>query len=396
MRMLFAVQRYGHEVAGGAERACRELASELAGRGHEVEVLTSRATSYASWENSYPPGTVEIDGVKVHRLSTARSRDERVFGPLDGRVAWGQPPVPLYLQEEWMRQQGPDLPELPGWLARRAASYDVAAFFCYLYPTAWAGLPVAAARTPTVFHPLAHDEPMLALPLYETAFRSAAAFAFLTDEEQELVERTFRPRQPSEVIGTGFDLDVTGDGARFRAMHGLSADDPYLLFIGRIDPSKGAFELLDYFRTLKVRHPGPLRLVFLGEGVHPIEGQDDMVVTGFVDEQTKRDAIDGSVAVVVPSFFESLSMALIEAWIQRRPALVQGRCAVLAGQAARSGGAIPYSGFAEFEAAVELVSSAPGLADALAAAGRSYVEHRYRWDLVLDRYENLLERTVAG
>ena len=46
-------------------------------------------------------------------------------------------------------------------------------------------------------------------------------------------------------------------------------------------------------------------------------------------------------------------MVLTESFAQRRPALVQRRCAVLEGHARRSGGALPYSGFAEFEAAVD-------------------------------------------
>jgi glycosyltransferase involved in cell wall biosynthesis len=65
------------------------------------------------------------------------------------------------------------------------------------------------------------------------------------------------------------------------------------------------------------------------------------------------------------------------------------------GEARRSGGAIPYSGFAEFEAAVDLLVDAPGLATALGDAGRGYVELRYGWDDVLARYEWFLEDTMA-
>jgi glycosyltransferase involved in cell wall biosynthesis len=40
----------------------------------------------------------------------------------------------------------------------------------------------------------------------------------------------------------------------------------------------------------------------------------------------------GSRAFVHPSPYESLSMALLEAWKVGRPALVNGRCDVLRGQ----------------------------------------------------------------
>ena len=117
-------------------------------------------------------------------------------------------------------------------------------------------------------------------------------------------------------------------------------------------------------------------------------------MTGAVDEATKEAAIAGCLALVQPSYFESLSMVLLEAWAHRRPALVQGRCDVLVGQARRSGGAIPYTGFAEFEAAVDLVSS-PGLGTELGVAGRPFVEERYGWDDVLSRYERFLDDVVA-
>jgi glycosyltransferase involved in cell wall biosynthesis len=121
-----------------------------------------------------------------------------------------------------------------------------------------------------------------------------------------------------------------------------------------------------------------------------------VVVTGFVDEQTKRSAIAGATALVQPSYFESFSMVVTEAWAQSRPVLVQGRCAVLEGHARRSHGGIPYCGFAEFEVAVETLAGSPALATALGEAGRRYVEDHYSWDRVLERYEDLLQRAAAS
>ena len=54
-----------------------------------------------------------------------------------------------------------------------------------------------------------------------------------------------------------------------------------------------------------------------------------------------------------------------------------------------------YSGFAEFEAALDLLTESPDLGDALGRAGRAHVEREYAWPTVLARYEGLL-REVAG
>ena len=395
MRLLYVVQRYGREVAGGAERHCRQFATRLARQGHEVEVVTTCARSYLDWANEYEPGTSEVDWVVVHRLPTGKLRDLDLFGPLNGRVTWGEKPVALHVQEEWMRAQGPDVPELVPWLDAHATGYDAVIFFTYLYATTRYGLPRVAGRVPTVLHPTAHDEPPLSLPLFDAVFRLPDAFAFSTVEEEKLVRGRFRVGQPSSVVGIGFDLDVVGDGAAFRRDNGLG-DDPYLVYVGRVDPAKGSKELFSFFAAYKERHPGPLRLVVVGEPVELPPAHPDVVVTGFVEERVKRDAVDGALAFVHPSYFESFSMVLAEAWAQSRPAVVQGRCAVLEGQARRSGGAIPYRGYAEFEAAVDLVTSDPALAAGLGRAGRRYVEDNFAWDVVLERYEALLAGVTAG
>lgn len=392
MRLLFVVQRYGHEVAGGAELHCRQFATILAQRGHEVEALTSTAVSYVDWANFYNEGEEWLDGVLVNRLPVAHAREDAVFGPLDRRVPWGVAPSPLYLQEEWMKAQGPLVPGIAPWLHERAHTFDAVIFFTYLYYTTWIGLPAAAGRTATVLHPTAHREPMIELSLYKPMFHLPDAFAFSTDEERDMVVDLFGVTQRSSIIGVGTELDVAGNGQRFRNEHAIG-DDPYLLFAGRVDPGKGSDEIYDFFVAYKERRPGQLKLVVVGDPVKPLPPHPDVVVTGFVPDGTKNDAMAGAAALVQPSYFESFSMVLMEAWAHSLPALVQGHCDVLAGHARRSGGGIPYQGYAEFEAAVDMLLESPDLTRQLGRAGRNYVESRYSWDAVMGRYESLL-RTV--
>ena len=395
MRPLFVVQRYGPQVPGGAEYTARVFAEHLAGRGHDVHVLTSCAVSYSTWANELAPGTSVEAGVTVHRLPVDRQRDDRLFVPLNTRTAWGAKPVPLHMQREWMLAQGPHLPDLVPWLLEHAAGYDTTSFFTYLYFTTWAGLPAAASvAVPTVLHPNAHDEPPLYLPLFDTRLHLPTVFSFWVEEEEDLVRRRFGVTQPSTVTGIGFDLDVPVDVEAFRATAGVG-DRPYLVYVGRVEAGKGSLELLDWFRTYKRRRPGPLALVLVGyQPPGELPDDPDILSTGYVDDATKESAMAGAVALAVPSYFESFSQVLCEAWVHRRPALVQGRCEVLAGQARRSGGAFAYEGYAEFETALDLLVGDPGLAGRMGDAGRAYVERRYSWDACLDRYESLLRLAV--
>ena len=394
MRILFVVQRYGDEVAGGAEAACRELARRLAARGHEVEALTSCALSYVDWANHFAPGPSVVDGVTVHRLPVVRPRQHRFFGPLHGRTIAGRGPKPMFVQAEWMRAQGPHLRGLVPWLEERAAGFDVVVFVTYLYATTWMGLPVAAGLAPTVLLPAAHDEPPFWLELFDLEFRLPTAFAFLTEEEQALVWRRTHVQRPSSVIGLGVDLDAAGDGQRFRQAYGLG-DRPYLLYVGRLDPGKGSDELYAHFTAYTARNPARgVALVVVGDPVKPMPAHPDVITTGFVPEQVKLDAIAGCLALVMPSYFESFSLVLAEAWAQSKPAIVNGHCEVLVGQARRSGGGLPYCGFAEFEAAVDKLLPNAQLCWELGFRGRRYVANRYPWDTVLDHTELLLETTA--
>jgi glycosyltransferase involved in cell wall biosynthesis len=400
MRILYVVQRYGEQIAGGSEQHARAFAERMVGRGHSVTALTTCASSYVDWGNTLQPGWTSCNGVSVYRALVATARNPHLFGSFNARMSSAPGLRPLALQRDWMQMQGPYAPDIVPWLRRHVRAFDVVVFVTYLYWTSWAGLRQCAGAVPTVLHSTAHDEPPLRMSIFEEVFRAPDELVFLTPEEGDLVHERFPGSPPGEVIGIGMETTQPGDSDAFRQRFQLGTS-PYLLYVGRIDPSKGAAELIDYFVGYKNRNPtardaDELRLVLLGEKLVDVPDRPDIVVTGFVDEPTRDGALAGALALVHPSYFESFAMVLTEAFAQRRPALVQGRCAVLLGHAHRSGGALPYTGFVEFEAAVDALVRAPELGDALGRAGRSYVEREYDWEVILDRYERVLERVAAG
>ena len=391
MRILYVVQRYGETIVGGSEAACRQFAEHLVSRGHEVDVLTSCAHDYVDWADEFEPGTQMVNGVTVHRLPVVRPRDADRFGRLHSWMMHRPFSAPLFEQQRWSSLMGPELQGQRTWLFERAHTYDVVVFMTYLYTTTTQGLPMVAGRAPTILQPTAHDEPPAYVSLYQSVFRQPDAFLFFTPEEREVVERLYKVDIHGHTIGIGLDSGVErGQGRRFRDRHGLG-DDPYLVYVGRLDQSKGVGELLGYFDAYKRRNGGNLKLVLAGSGPIGIPDRDDIIGTGFLGEQEKRDVIAGSLALVQPSYFESFSIVLCEAWVEGRPALVQGKSEVLRGQAIRSGGAIPYEGFAEFEASVSHLIENPRIADGMGASGREYVEKNYDWSVVLDRFEATLQ-----
>ena len=142
MKIAFVVQRYGTEVVGGAELHCRWVAEHVAKR-HQVEVLTTTAIDYLSWQNVLPAGASQVNGVTVRRFPVARERREETFFPVANKVCFFE-----HTDEEerqWLEEHGPVVPALIEHLRRHEKGYDAIVFFSYRYWTSYFGLQVETA-----------------------------------------------------------------------------------------------------------------------------------------------------------------------------------------------------------------------------------------------------------
>jgi glycosyltransferase involved in cell wall biosynthesis len=398
MRLGFVVQRYGLEVNGGAEHHCRRLAERMA-RRREVErvtVFTTCALDYRTWKNSYSPGAVRVNDVEVERFPVAFPRLSFLQSAL-GELALRGPRLELF-ETPWLIAQGPFAPALPRRLEEVRDEYDAFVFFTYLYyPTVY-GMP--RVREKAVFVPTAEDEPAIRLRRFREVFELPRAIAFNTMEERDFVQSCFDVSHvPQAIVGCGIDLPPGSAEPSDRP--------PYVLYVGRIDPMKGLDELSRGFDTFKRAHADlpigggfhgrDLRLLLVGrDSGARLPLRTDIERVGFVDEAEKLELIARSRAVMVPSVCESLSLALLEGWAARRPALVNGRCAVTSAHIERSGGGLAYTGSEDLGAKMALLLSNPGFAARCGGDGRRYVESSYSWNLVESRMLDLLESVVTA
>ena len=72
-KLCLIVQRYGLEVNGGAELQCRQFAERLVECYQKVDVLTTKAVDYMTWENKYKSDEEWINGVHVFRFPASAS-----------------------------------------------------------------------------------------------------------------------------------------------------------------------------------------------------------------------------------------------------------------------------------------------------------------------------------
>jgi glycosyltransferase involved in cell wall biosynthesis len=389
-RVAFVVQRCGDEVVGGAESLCLQVAHRLRGIC-DVEILTTCALDYQTWRNEYPEGHCHVGGVLVRRFPVDRPRNAGAFDRLSRDIAFDLAGTPLERQEEWMKAQGPMSSQLFAYLRDYEQLYDSIVFFGYLYATTYFGLPLVAEKA--ILVPFAHDEWPIRLSMWERIFAAPRFLVFSTEEEREFVRRRFANLKiRGDIIGIGIEAPSDRNPERFRKRFGI--EEPFLLYLGRIEKSKGVDVLFEDFIRYREARRGPKKLVLVGREHTTIPKHDDIVMVGQVDEQAKWDALSACDALVMPSQFESLSLVLLEAWACGKPVVVNARSSVLVGQCRRAQGGVWYDCYEEFEVALDLLER--DLRHALGRQGQDHVWNAYNWEEVLRAYRVLFDAFSTG
>jgi glycosyltransferase involved in cell wall biosynthesis len=422
VKIAFIVQRYGTEILGGSEYHCRLIAERLAPR-HQVEVLTTCARDYITWQNEYPEAPDRIRGVTVRRFPNARTRDINAFNRYSDWIF--STPHTEADEMEWLQQQGPWCPALLEYLQQHHSSYDALIFFTYLYAPTVLGLKIAPSRS--ILVPTAHDEPAIHLSIYKEVFGLPAAIAYNTEAERRFLTTQFSIHAVAEeTVGCGVDLPqhhayprhsaepgdaaegdggaapegeahgqqqfrshITSRGAMFRRRHRLHG--PFALYGGRIEKGKGCEELVEYFSTY-VHEGGDASLVLMGVKLMPLPEERFIDFAGLLSEIEHGQALEAATVVVVPSPYESLSLLALEAFSVGTPVLANARSEVLVDHCLTSNAGLFYADRYEFVECLNTLVGDERLRAALGRNGRDYVRKNYRWDVILSKYERMIAR----
>ena len=384
------VQRYGLDIAGGAEYHCRLVAEHMA-RHAEVEVLTTCAADYVTWANHYPEGREVLNGIPVRRFKVKRPRDPQAFADWTDRVfrASHDPPDEL----RWLEEQGPFSPRLVRHIERHRDDFDLFVFFSYRYYPTYHGL--HAVRDKALLVPTCEEDGVYRLSIFPPLFRIPRAVVYNSVEERALIESVSGNAEvPGDVVGVGSALPQTVHPEGFRRRTGLAG--PFLLYVGRIDLNKGCRQLFDFFRRYRGETGSKLQLALIGKAVLDIPQDAGIVHLGFLSDAEKWDALAACDLLVMPSRLESLSMVTLEAWWAERPVLVNGKCEVLRGQCRRANAGLYYSSYEEFREALSLLEADEGLRARLGQNGRKYFDSHYTWDIVERKYLALIAQALSA
>jgi glycosyltransferase involved in cell wall biosynthesis len=350
-------------------------------------VITTCATDYVTWRNELAPGIEQVNGISVRRFPVAHERDPELFGRRSDRVFEQQHSLGDEL--DWLEAEGPTSPALVAYVAEHAAEYDFCVFFSYRYYHAYYGARAAGSRA--VLVPTAERDATVGLAIFGPLFRGVRALMYNSPEERAMINAVAANEEvPGVVVGIGSDVPQNPQAGRFRQKFGITG--PFAVYVGRIDKNKGCDELFEFFQGYLAEPTNRLSLVLIGKSLLPIPEHPRIHHLGFLKDSDKFDAIAAAHVLVMPSYFESLSMVALEAWALGRPVLANGRCDVLKGQCIRSNAGLYYERFSEFVETLRAIEQNQWLSGALGRNGKLFYRANYDWPVIERKYLDMFER----
>jgi len=402
VRVAFLCINYAPSV-GGAQELVRRIAEGLVGRGDEVRVVTTDTLHAPSSPDPgrLPVGAEELAGVEVHRLPVARRTQSLLRSARRVGARFGRPIRPTVLSYgPWGRRL---------WQAAREATdwADVVVATSAPYTTIPAA--VRAARggpTPVVAVPLLHLDDWTPGRSVVEPLRRASTVVALTTAERDWVVGAGVAGDRCVVVPPGVEPTGVHLAGPARERLGLR-DVPTVALVGRLAATKG-------IDTLLAAAPEVLRACpdaqFLLAGRRtawsglddlvassPPEVRDRVVVRADFSDAERPDVFAAADVVAFPSREESFGLVVLEAWAAGRPVVAASGPAVASVvRDGVDGLLVPVDDAPALATAVGGLLAEPSRATAVGRAGSDRVAHEFGWDVVVERWSDLLGSVVAG
>jgi glycosyltransferase involved in cell wall biosynthesis len=237
---------------------------------------------------------------------------------------------------------------------------------------------------------------------YRSMLRGATLIHALNESELQDI-RSFGLTAPCEVIPNGITpplLTETPPRECLSTVLPQLKDAPYLLFLSRIHPPKGALHLAQAFIELSSAYP-ELHLVIAGSDfggtdelireIKDSELMDRFHLPGFLSGEVKSAALTHAEAFCLPSYHEGFSVAVLESLSWATPTVISTGCH-FPEVAEADVGWVHELGSVPLTKALNEVLVDPVSARAKAKRGQSWVADHYHWHAIERLYHDLYQR----
>jgi len=300
------VHHHYYPVVGGLERAVQSLAEELAKLGHEVHVIASR---YGAEDRSKEE---IINNVFIHRVKALRTGFPDLTYPFEypvkilknADIVHGHTQNSLFVVK----------------MIEKAKEISVKTFMYFMAIDALYDHPNLLVRSLGPFY---------SRWILKKAIQLSDVKLVRSLRDQDLLYNKYGVNAmyiPDGVSRWFVSHEFSGE--KFREYYKLNND--YVVYIGRLHPLKGIDILIKALYHILRNNSLNLDLVIIGPGdagpyinlAKRLGVDRNILFLGFVDEEVKIGAIDGSLAVIVPSindYVEVYPMVISEAWARSKP-----------------------------------------------------------------------------
>lgn len=387
MRILHVVPTYLPAVRyGGPIFAVHSLCRALAARGHDVEVFTTNVDGPGT--SDVPLGqSVWLDGVRVRYFSSQFLR----------RLYWS--------------------PAMAHALKHEVANFDLLHLHSvFLWPIWAAARAGRQARVPYVMSPrgmlvkeLVRQQSRWAktmwISLIERSNLKSASAIHVTSELERAELMRFKWQLPRIVtISNGVEDPDVAVSEVSADIKGIAANQPLVLFLGRLSWKKGLDRLVRAFALTNV---GTLAIVGTDDEnmmprLSPLVGSLKLkdrvrLLPRTVSGGDKEYLYAAAKLFVLPSYSENFGNTVLEAMRRALPVIVTpevGAAEIV--EKAGGGFAVPGQPEFSFAAAIDQLIADPSLTRSMGEAGQRYVLEHYTWPVIAEEMEGLYEGVRAA
>lgn len=308
------------------------------------------------------------------------------------------------------------------WLHTQMHAFDIIHIHgLYRFPVSFSAHQARKCKKPYIISPHGALDPYLYARssagqlafkrIYERFFdlpnlNRASAIHFTAIEEQERTS-FLNLRSPSFVVPNGLDwcrYQHLPPKGWLRASVGL-ADQPLVLFLGRLHFKKGLDLLIPAFQALRRSIPD-VQLVIAG----PENDDYGKQVRGWVQEHALSNSVHfiGALAVsdtlkayvdadvfALPSYTENFGMTVIESMACALPVVISDQVNIHSEVASASAGIVTRCDVNEISSALYALLIDVERRNRMGLAGRRLVEEKYTWPPIVERLTREYEAVIA-
>lgn len=381
-----------YPFAGGVEKHMYELSRELVRQNVDVTVVTARIKGTAAYE--------ELEGVKVNRVPCLSVNVPGLYPP----PLIISPFFSMYLKR-LDEENGFDIIHLQN---RFFVDFDTAALYARLrhkpfMMTIHNARPLGISPAITIFGS-AYDWLIGRWP-FAMADRIIAVSEWVKYDiaKYHIDERKIVP------VHNGINVSSFKPTAATSVRKQYGIDGPMLLFVGRMITQKGIPYLIEAMPLVLVRHPDA-KLLLIGRG-NALENlkkktkamglEKSVLFSGYMTEEMLKEAYGTCDLFVLPSIWEVLPIAILEAMSSARPVV----CTNAGGNAelvkdGLNGYVVPMRDPEALADKINALLDDPEKRKSMGRAGRRRAEDEFDWKIIALKtkqvYEELLMEKKKG